>query len=269
MPDPAENLHQGHRTRLRQRYLAQGLEAFQPHEALELLLFYAIPRRDTNLLAHRLLKRFGSLNAVLSARPEELIQVEGVGEHTAVLLSLVKPLAGLAQRGKAGNLPLLRTNQDLRDYCLHLPFEPGKETFYLLCLDAQWRVLRAVPLFTGTIDMVSVHARVVVETALRHHAYSVLAVHNHPSNVSKPSQADIEITQSLRAALEAVDIPLIDHIIVSDGRTFSMRRWTDLEEAKLKIDSDFQRQAADGAGTRRSKKNGVLKEDATFPPFDE
>lgn len=252
MPDEGENIHAGHRQRLRQRYLKQGLEGFEPHEALELLLFYAIARRDTNLLAHRLLKRFGTLDGVLSARPEDLAQVEGVGEQTATLLSLMKPLLNLASRSKEGRLPQVKTNEQLETYCLSLSFAPEKETFYLLCLDAQWRVLRAVPLFTGTIDRVDVHSRVILETALRYRAYYVIAVHNHPSEIAAPSQADLNLTEEIKTALDAVDIPLVDHAIVANGHVFSLRRWTELEQAKRQIERDWEQAADKGAKPRRN-----------------
>ena len=184
MPEKAENVHDGHRKRLRQRYLTQGLEGFQPHEALELLLFYAIPRRDTNLLAHQLINRFGSLEAVLSAAPQELAQVEGVGESAAVLVSLLKPVTALASRSREKKPPRLENLQSLMDYCRALPFPPGQETFYLICMDAQWRVVHTEALFSGTINMVGVHSRIIVETALRHHACYAAVTHNHPSGAA-------------------------------------------------------------------------------------
>lgn len=250
MPEAGSHIHKGHRSRLRQRFLTQGLEGFLPHEALELLLFYAIPQADTNPLAHRLIQTFGSLDAVFSAHPEELMQVPGVGENTAVLISLLKPIANLAARNKTNTPPVLENKRDLENYCLSLPFDLGHETFYLICLDAQWRVLRTVPLFQGTIDAVSIHARIIVETALRHKAYSVVAVHNHPSEKAEPSQADMQVTELIYSALDMVEIPLIDHIIVSGGRTISIRNYMNSERKIISIE-EKSRQAADQNNRRR------------------
>lgn len=254
MPEKAENVHDGHRKRLRQRYLTQGLEGFQPHEALELLLFYAIPRRDTNLLAHQLINRFGSLEAVLSAAPQELAQVEGVGESAAVLVSLLKPVTALASRSREKKPPRLENLQSLMDYCRALPFPPGQETFYLICMDAQWRVVHTEALFSGTINMVGVHSRIIVETALRHHACYAAVAHNHSSGAAEPSPADIEMTAKIKASLEAIDIQLYDHIIVAGEQTVSLRRLEQLQQTMECIGRDYRAAAENPDARPRRKK---------------
>lgn len=258
MPEKAENMHDGHRKRLRQRYLTQGLEGFQPHEALELLLFYAIPRRDTNLLAHQLIDRFGSLEAVLSAAPQELAQTEGVGESATALISLVKPLAALASRSREKKPPRLENLQSLMDYCRALPFSPGQETFYLICMDAQWRVVHTQALFSGTINMVGVHSRIIVETALRHHACYAAVAHNHPSGSVEPSNADIEMTAKIKTALEAIDIRLYDHIIVAGEQAVSMRRLEQMQQTMERIEQDY-RAAADNPDERPRRRTERTK----------
>ena len=252
MPEKA-NAHDGHRKRLRERYLTQGLEGFQPHEALELLLFYAIPRRDTNLLAHQIIDRFGSLDAALSTSPQELAQIDGVGESAAALISLLRPMLALAGRKKEKKQPL-QNKQALLDYCAAMPFSPGKETFYLICMDAQWRVLHTEALFSGTINMVSVHNRIIVETALRHHACYAVMVHNHPSGAAEPSGEDIAITEKVRDALSAIDIQLTDHVIVADGAAVSLRDYCQLQQQIHLIEQDYKKAAepARPAGRKRN-----------------
>lgn len=242
MPE-TENLHEGHRKRLRQRYLTQGLEGFQPHEALELLLFYAIPRQDVNLLSHRIIDRFGSLEAALSAAPEELMQVKGVGESAALLISMVRPMLALATRRKGEKVVRLNNKRALLSYCAALPFSAGKETFFIICLDAQWRVLHTEALFSGTIDMVNVHNRIIIETALFRRACYVVMVHNHPSGAPQPSDDDLLITANVKNALAAIDIQLTDHVIVADGGAFSLRDYSELQRSISLIDNDHRKAA--------------------------
>ena len=214
-------IHDGHRERLRQRYLRTGLTGFDDLAILELLLCFAIPRRDTNPIAHALLDRFGSLASVLEAPPEELRQVEGIGESAAVLLTLVPAVARqhLIQRSCAGR-PLTTTAR-LSEYLLPRFFGERDEVVWLLCLDAQLRPLDCRLLFRGSVNTTGVSVRKIVQVALGCNATSVVMAHNHPSGLALPSLEDEQTTQSVRQALAAVGIPLADHIIVADGQYYS------------------------------------------------
>ncbi len=247
MPD---HDHKGHRERMRARFLQNGLTGFAPHEALELLLFYAIPRQNTNPLAHRLLKHFGTLRAVLEASSEELRQVEGIGETAAALLSLVAPMVRLAEWESLGERPLVTNFREAKAYCSLLFNGTADEVLYVICLDAQGRVLRAVPAISGTIDEIAIYPRVIVNTALRHNAHSVLLAHNHPSGVAEPSDADLSTTDQLRTALGAVDIQVLDHIIYADGVCVSIMQWEKTRGAMLALAMDRPR-AADTQRARR------------------
>ena len=216
-------VHDGHRARKKEQFRTHGLDAFADHEVLELLLFYAIPRIDTNPVAHRLIDRFGSLDAVLSAPPEELEKVEGVGEHAATLLSLMLPLVRRAyMAAKKGGVALGTTEQQGRYFCA-LFFGARQEAFYEACLDAKGKLLRCFKIADGSVDAVNINIRCIVENALRCHASAVVLSHNHPSGVALPSPDDNATTLMVYDALRTVDIQLLDHIIVADDDFVSLR----------------------------------------------
>ena len=215
-------MHDGHRRRLRQRYLQSRLTGFDDLAILELLLCFAIPRQDTNPIAHNLLDRYGTLSAVLEAPPEELQQVEGIGESAAVLLTLVPAVARrhMSQRASDGK-PLATTTQ-LGAYLTPRFFGERDEVVWLLCLDARLRPVDCRLLFRGSVNSAAISVRKIVEVALACSAASVVLAHNHTSGLAAPSREDERTTRRLRAALEALDIPLLDHIIVAGGEFFSM-----------------------------------------------
>lgn len=215
-------IHDGHRDKMRKRYLATGLEGFAEHEALELLLFYAIPRRDTNPLAHQLIDRYGSLDAVLSAPVEELQTVEGVGESAAVLLHLVLPLAERC-RLLAEKAVILNSSEKAGAYLLRRFSGKKYEVVYQLCLDAKGKLLVCKLLTEGSLNGAELNIRKLVGNALLADASAVILSHNHPSGVALPSSEDFTTTNQVRSALEQVGVRLADHIIVADGDFVSMR----------------------------------------------
>ena len=216
-------VHDGHRARKKQQFRAHGLDAFADHETLELLLFYAIPRVDTNPVAHRLIERFGSLDGVLSAPPEELEKVEGVGESAATLLSLILPLVRRSRMTASKQPVILGTTQAAGEYFVDLFFGMREERLYEACLDAKGKLLRCAKVADGSVDAVSVNIRVIVENALKCGASAVVLSHNHPSGVALPSEDDNATTLAVYDALRTVDIRLLDHIIVADDDFVSIR----------------------------------------------
>ena len=222
MPEKAENVHDGHRKRLRQRYLTQGLEGFQPHEALELLLFYAIPRRDTNEIAHALLSRFGSLSGVLEAPRTELLKIDGMGESAADLLLLFVQMERRHMMDRGSVETILDTTYKCAQYLAPRFIGEPEEVVYLLCLDAKCKVLDCSLVHRGAVNMTAISARKIVKTALDHNATSVVVAHNHPSGLALPSREDRETTAALKAALNAVGVALVDHVIVADGDFVSL-----------------------------------------------
>lgn len=215
-------VHEGHRERLKNRFLTEGLDGFEQHQILELLLFYVIPRKDTNPIAHQLIEKYGSLAAVLEADPKDLASISGIGNNTAVLLSLIPSLARIYFKDKWRDKPLLNSSSKAGEYMVSLFAGRNYEVFYVICLDAQNRVNYAALVHEGTINEAPVYPRLIVETALRHQANSVILAHNHPGGTLQPSSADIEVTKRITAALDAISISVVDHIIVAGDRHLSL-----------------------------------------------
>ena len=215
-------IHGGHRARVKQRYLSQGLDGFSDHEVLELLLYYAIPRNDVNPLAHRLMDRFGSLHAVLDAEVSELTEVSGVGESAALLVRLIRDLNRRYLLDRQEKRPTLPDSQTAGE--LFLPYFYGirEERVYAAFLDDELRLLSCRLLFEGGINFAPLSVRKLVEAALREHATSVILAHNHPAGQAIPSVEDREATLHIRSALEAMQIRLLDHIIVAGEEFTSM-----------------------------------------------
>lgn len=216
MPSPQTNFHLGHRQRVKERFLQDGLEHFAPHEVLELLLFYAVPQRDTNVLAHRLLDRFSTLTGVLTATREELCAVEGIGEHAATLLHLILPLASQAMT------EIQRVDKDTAftvdragEYLIKRYLGESREVVYLLLFDNSKHLLDCVRVYEGSVNSVSITPRMLIEIALSRHAASVILAHNHPNGLPIPSTDDINTTHLLENAFNAVGILFAEHVVVA------------------------------------------------------
>jgi len=215
-------MHEDHRQRLREQFRAAGLESFPPHNALELLLFYSIPRRDTNEIAHRLLDHFGSLVNVLDAAPEELRKVEGVGETSATLISFVAQLARRYLAEQTAEKRSFRSSREFQSYVASLFLGEKNEVTYLLCLDNTMRLLRRCKVSLGTKYAVSLDNRTLLETAFHNNATKVVLAHNHPNGLCAPSSNDVKLTEAAAKLYREVDIQLLDHLIVANGECFSM-----------------------------------------------
>ena len=209
------SIHTGHRQRLKERFRKEGLDNFDELYVLELLLFYCIPRMDTNPLAHRLLKEFGSLTGVLNATVEELEKIEGVGENVATFLTLITQVGRYYQVKQSEPGDVL-TSLDLCGRYL-VPYFYGREieTVFLLCLDAKCKVICCKKVGEGNVNSANIPVRRVVEIALGANASSVVLAHNHPSGLAIPSTDDVQTTFKMAAALDAIDVVLSDHIVVS------------------------------------------------------
>lgn len=189
---------------------------------LELLLFYAIARRDTNPLAHALIDHFGSLSAVFDAPPEQLQQIPGISEHAAVLLHAVPALARRYFIDRTKHENILNTTERCGEYLTPYFFGAREEQVYLLCLDAKCKALDCRLISRGSVNAADISVRKIVEIALAVNATSVVLAHNHTSGIALPSHEDEATTRRLEAALDAVGIQLVDHIIVADDDFVSM-----------------------------------------------
>ena len=217
-----ENIHQGHREKMRQRFLKSGLEGFADHEALELLLYYAIPRQDTNPIAHRLMDRYGSLTAVLSAPAEDLKKVEGIGESAAVFLKLVPAVCQKAKLSGGGRDVILNTTEETGNYLIERFSGETAEVIYALCIDRKGKLLACKRIGEGDTASAGLNIRKLVECALLTAASGVVLSHNHPSGIALPSQDDYATTQRVKDGLGTIGVALTDHIIVADGDFVSM-----------------------------------------------
>ena len=214
-------LHDGHRQRKRERFLKQGADGLADHEVLELLLYYAIPRRDTNELAHRLIQHFGTLDAVFQAPPEALMQVSGIGENAAVLLNLV-PAAQRCARRSVSAERILNSVERCGAYFMDLLDGQRRELLYQVCLDGKGKLLACKRLSEGSASSAALDIRKVVENAILTSASAVILAHNHPSGIALPSDDDCAATTRAARALKTIGVTLADHIVVADDDFVSM-----------------------------------------------
>jgi len=219
--DNPQDLRKGHRERLRQRFLNAGLKGFHDYEVLELLLTFAIPRRDVKPLAKALLAQFKSLAGILDASHAELCEVKGIGDNGAVLLTLLKQLCGayLAEKMREGDaLTSPRAVRDFARMCLAgLP----EEAFMVIYLNVKNRVIEYEIVNRGTVDQAAVYPRNIIKNTLHHNATGLILVHNHPSGVCEPSSDDVRLTDAIRQATQTINVRILDHIIVGKGGYFS------------------------------------------------
>ncbi len=214
----------GHRDRVRQRFLSVNgeLDSFQEHEALELLLFYAIPRKDTKGIAKDLIARFGNLPAVLDASVEQL-QDAGLTANAAILMKLVPGMSRYYALHTAGAAQTVRSTADAgRILCATFRHEQA-ESVRLLCLNAGGKVLKIDRLNEGDVNAVHFSVRKIVEIALSAKTVSAILAHNHPGGTLTPSREDLDATDAARAALNTVGIQLLDHLIISGENYCSLR----------------------------------------------
>ena len=214
-------IHDGHRERLRDRYKENGLKGFNDINALELLLFYALPRKDTNPLAHELLNWFGSLQAVFSASVEELKDVPGISDSSAILIKLVPDICKLARITETSKGKGITDSSLASGFLIPRFMFEESEKVIMLSLDSAKKVKACTDISSGVVNSVDLNIRLIVETALKNKASSVILAHNHPDGDTSPSREDRETTTRIRDSLKLVDIPLVDHIIVSGNDYFS------------------------------------------------
>ena len=216
------SIHTGHRHRLKDQYQNNGLDGFTDYQVLELLLYFAIPRIDTNPIAHHLMDRFGSLDRVLDAPTSELMQVPGVGSNAAMLLHLITDAARYYQVRRSENTKILTNVNECGQYMMSFFHGKPNETVVLLCLDAKCKVIACRVVGEGSVNSASVPIRRIVELALTSNATSVVLAHNHPSGIAVPSPDDVQTTKRVARALSAVEIVLVDHIVVAEDDYVSM-----------------------------------------------
>jgi len=213
----------GHRQRLKKKFFECGLQAFHDYEAVELLLSYAIPRKDIKSIAKDLLGRFGSLKGVMDADLKDLSEVKGISAHVAGLIKLVKGMGTLYLSEKIREKPQITCTGELLDFCKTALGGLKDENFCVLYLDTQNRVIAFETIQEGIVNQAIVYPRQVIERALLHKSSALILVHNHPSGYVKPSDADIRLTRTINDTAKILDIMVHDHLIIGENRFFSFR----------------------------------------------
>ena len=214
-------VHDGHRERLKNGYIEHGLDSFNDLNALELLLFYAIPRKDTNVIAHELLDHFGSLACVLNASVYELMEVRGIGESAAILISMLPQLMRKSLISEGEDHPIINSTRKAAEYLIPRFAYEKDEVFLLMCLDSQRKLICCVEVARGVVNSVETNVRRIAELALKNRASSVIISHNHPDKIIYPSREDDYVTKQTIAAMNAICIPMADHIIVAGDKYVS------------------------------------------------
>lgn len=218
-----EGSSKGHKKRLRERYEKDGLKGFHNYEVLELMLSYSIIRKDTKDLARKLLKRFGSLTESMNAPLESLLEVDGIGERTAVLIKLFKDVGDFHLKEDILARHSLNFPKEVYEY-FKFHFK-GKhiEEFIVVYLSSSNRVIDVELLFKGTIDRSAIYVRELIKKVLSLKSTSIIIVHNHPSGDTTPSRDDRDVTKKIKKALSHIDVALIDHLIIGGDKFFSFK----------------------------------------------
>ena len=219
-----KNLHDGHRERVRERFIREGLQGFQDHQILELLLFYCVPMRDTNELAHKMINKFGSFHNLVDATPKEICDRCGVTMKTAVLISMIPHLANRYSLSKWDPGLIMDNSEIAGEYAVSLYTGLKVETVYLFCLDAQRRLRHAALIIKGTLDEAPIYPRELARAALAHDAIYVILVHNHPGGTLEASNSDKLATKKIMDVFQMFKIEVIDHIIVCGDKYLSFAK---------------------------------------------
>lgn len=217
-----EKKYEGHRERLRKKYLQGGYFAFHEYEVLELLLTYVIPRKDTKPIAKDLIEKFGSLDGVVTASIEELYSISGIKENSAIFVKLLGDLSKNLYKGeiKKEGIQLKDKNSLIRYLRSEIGFS-SREEFRVIFLNNYNMLVGSETLFIGTIDKSAVYPREIVEKVLYYKAKGIIFAHNHPSGNLRPSKQDIQITEHMQEALDLIDVKLLEHIIITQDGYFS------------------------------------------------
>lgn len=217
-----KNPHTGHRLRVKQKFLKNGFENMLDYEILEMLLFYSVPYKNTNVIAHNLINTFGSISSVFDSSVENLKSVEGITENSAILIKMIPNLLQVYNTDKY-KLENVFNVKKACDVFLKKFIGVINETVYLALADSAGRLIYIGKISEGNLNKSHIYVRKLISTVLQHNAKYAILSHNHPSGIALPSQSDIETTKKLKSILANLDIILIDHIIVANNDAVSMK----------------------------------------------
>ena len=224
MAEERSALHQKHRERLKEKFLEFGLDGLEDHELVEILLFYAIPRQNTNEIAHRLINEFGRLSDILEADTENLMRIKGISKHSAVLFKLILASINKYMNEQNDIVNAMLTPKNINKYIKNLFYGHTNEVAYALLLDKDCVVKKVKKLSSGTVNAAPLYPREVVKLAVNERYPYMLLAHNHPNGNAMPSQNDFKITKTIELALNFVDVRLVDHVIVSGDDVISLAK---------------------------------------------
>ena len=216
------SIHDGHRERMKDRFRKNGIASLQEHEVLEMLLYYCIPRRDTNEIAHALLKEFKTLPRVLNASARELERVDGIGKNAALFITFIRQLELYFPNDDVDPDDILWSLNRCHKYLRRCFVGKKNETVMLLCLDAKCKLLGCYVIGEGSLHSANASMRKIVEAAIAANATSVVLAHNHPGGLAVPSGEDVSTTQQIAEMLDKMDVKLIDHVVIAGDEIISM-----------------------------------------------
>lgn len=220
---PKQNIHQGHRKKVKSRYYETGLTGMPEHNILEFLLFFGIPQKDTNDLAHELINRFGSFSGVLEAKMSDLMDVKGMTENAACLLTLFLPVYKKYTEDLHKKRPIMSARKDYVKYLKNLYLDsPNNERVYILCFDSNNRLIACRKISEGDFSSALFDIRKIASAVLEVNAKKVILSHNHPNGQLEPSRDDCKITKDLSDLLSLFKVKFVDHVIITDTSYFSM-----------------------------------------------
>lgn len=213
----AENkgIHDGHRVRLKNKFLANGFQGFEPHNILELLLFYSIPRKDTNEIAHQLLNHFGSLKNVFNAEFEDLIKINGISENSATLIKMIPKIAQEYMSDSLKNVTVYDTAGKIGEFFVNKYLGEKKEIVYAMLLNNKFELLTVIKVHEGSVNSAQVSSRIILDSVVKYNASMIALAHNHPDGTVCPSMNDINTTADMMAAFGAFGIELIEHFVIA------------------------------------------------------
>ncbi len=222
-----KGIHDGHRQRLKNKFLEHGFDGFEPHNILELLLFYSIPRKDTNEIAHRLLNRFGTLKNVFNAEFDELITVDGISENSATLIKMIPKITREYMDYSLKEGAIFDTANKIGEYFVNKYIGEKNEIVYAMLLSNKFELLAVVKVHEGSVNSSSISTRKIMDAAIKHNAAAIVLAHNHPDGKICPSMSDINTTAQLMSAFRAMEIEIIEHFVVAGNEFCPIIRNTD------------------------------------------
>lgn len=230
-----DNIHENHRERMRERYMANGTDGMEVHEVLELMLYYTIPRSDTNPIAHNLIDTFGSFSGVLEASVDDLAAVNGIGNKAAIFLKLFNDVHRVYETDKVKNTKHLKSLEDIGQFLMPRFLGRRNEIVLLLCLDSKNEIICSHIMFEGSVNSAAFDIRQLVGTAIRTNAASIVIAHNHPGGLAIPSLKDIQTTRRIMNILNQLGIQLTDHLIYAGNDYVSLAQSQNLTHDAMEL----------------------------------